>query len=155
MGGRRRQLTGTKEDQLLVGVAGHWIPRPEPRELLRHAADFFLTLAPRRILGRFTGVDASRRKLPQLTIDRRAILLDQDDAAIVLNGDEHDRRSVPHDRDLMLTAVRVAALLDLDGKHPPLIDDRHGSAPSAHRARAVNPRAARSRIPSVARRSDA
>src|SRR5262249_22894144 len=60
-------------------------------------------------------------------IDRRAILLDDHQPAVVLQRDQDDRRRVPDDLDGVLAPIRKPAALDLDREHSPFIDDGHGN----------------------------
>ena len=72
IGRRRPQLGHSEENQFLVAEARRG-KRPRMRSTRpRHQADFFLALPRRRLFGRFAGVDAARRQLPQLAVDARA-----------------------------------------------------------------------------------
>ena len=91
-GGGGREIRHAEEDQLLVAEAGRRIEAAEPLEPLRHEADLLLALPPRRVFRRFALVQPARRQLPDLPIERRAVLPDDDHAAVVLDRDQHDRR---------------------------------------------------------------
>src|SRR6266545_6194379 len=96
-----------EEDHLFVTVAWRRIPGAQPLDAVRHQSDLFLAFTACRILRRFAGIEAAGGKLPRVAIERGAILLDQNDAAIISERNEDDRRRMPDDRHFVLAAIGI------------------------------------------------
>src|SRR5262245_306556 len=92
--------------------------------------DFLLAFPRRRLFYEFAGIDAAGRKLPGVAIDRRTILAHHRHVALRIDRDQHDRRRVPHDLDLVLAAVGLSTGVDLNGKHATFEDGRHWTSPA-------------------------
>ena len=126
-GGGRPQVRHAEEDQLLVAVAGR--REQAPRRSIRPGTSPISSSHSRAAAA---SADSPGSTLPagssHSSRRRRPVLPDQNHAAVIVDRKQHDRRSVPHDRHLVLAAVRKAAHVSTSTeKTRPLIDDRHES----------------------------
>ena len=78
-----------------------------------------------RRLGRLAGIEAAGRQFPQASLDAVAVLADQNDTPVILDGNQHDTGDVTHGRDFVLGSVREAGVLDFNREDPSSVDNRH------------------------------
>src|SRR5688572_15064820 len=100
--GRRAQLPDAIENQLLVAEAGSREQTADSLDAARDQADLFLALAKNRGVRFLARIQRAGRQLPEHAINRGAKLPDEDHLAGILERNDHDRRSMPDDRDFVL-----------------------------------------------------
>src|SRR6185437_15821154 len=75
----RLESRDAEENHLFVAVARRRIERRQADDGRRHQPDLLMTLAPGRLLGLFSRIEAACRELPEVAVYRIAKLPDEND----------------------------------------------------------------------------